>query len=135
MKHLRIVILVLLALLLPIRGAVAATMLCPEGEGTSETPVVAEYGHHDMHADHDMHVDHPAAHHHPSGNAAEEGTSSSDHPANCYFCAIGCCMASMVGTVPSLGQPGLTSSVTLPALSALVPAFHSGGLDRPPRTI
>ena len=44
-------------------------------------------------------------------------------------------MASMVGTVPSLAQPGLTSSVAFPALTAPVTGFQSDGQDRPPRTI
>ncbi len=44
-------------------------------------------------------------------------------------------MASMVGAIPSLGQPGLTSQVTFPVLTAPIPAFQSDGQDRPPRTI
>ena len=134
MKNVRIVILVLLALLLPIRGAVAATMMCPEGEGTSTTQVVSLQTHNDMHAGHEMHSHHSAAHHHPTADASDNDSSSGEHPATCHFCASGCCMASMVGTVPSLGQPGLMSFVTFPALTAPLPAFHSGGQDRPPRT-
>ena len=128
-------ILVLLAILLPIRGAMAATMLCPDGEGPSSAAVVAEHGHHDMQADQEMHADHSSPHHHASGDAPNDDSSSGEHPANCHFCASGCCMASIVGTVPSLGQPGLTSSVAFPALTAPIPAFQSDGQDRPPRTI
>jgi hypothetical protein len=134
-KHLRLFIVVLLAILLPIRGAMAATMLCPDGEGRNSAAVVPEHGHHDMHAGHEMHADHSSAHHQASGDAANDHSSTGEHPANCHFCASGCCMASMVCTVPSLGQPSLISSVAFPALTAPIPAFQSGGQDRPPRTI
>ena len=130
MKHLRIFILVLLAVLLPIRGAVAATMLCAQGEGPSTAAVVAGHG------NHEMHVDHSSAHPHASDDApGDDSSSGGEHPASCHFCASGGCMVSMIGTVPSLGQPSLTSSVTFAALTAPVPAFQSGGQDRPPRTI
>jgi hypothetical protein len=134
-NHFRIFILVLLAILLPIRGAMAATMLCPDGEGPSSAAVVAEHGHDETEAEHGVHADHSSPHHHASGDASNDDSSSGEHPANCHFCASGCCMASIVGTVPSLGQPGLTSSVAFPALTAPVPAFQSDGQDRPPRTI
>ncbi|MEP6874860.1 MAG: hypothetical protein ABI887_10890 [Burkholderiales bacterium] len=129
MKHLRILILVLMSILLPIRGAVAATMLCPVGEGTSTAALFAEQGHDEMHADHSV------THHHASGEAPNDEPSSGEHPTTCHFCASGCWMASIVGMVPSLGQPGLTSSVTFPALTTRIPVFQSDGQDRPPRTI
>jgi len=127
-KRFRILILVLMAILLPIRGAVAATMLCPEGEGTDTVVTVVVHGHHEMHSDH------AASHHHATGDVTD-GSSSVKHPTTCQFCASGGCMASIVGTVPSLEQPGPTSSVSFPALTAPVPAFQSDGQDRPPRTI
>ena len=135
MKRLRIFILVLLAILLPIRGAVAATMLCPEGEAPNSAAVVAVHDHHGMQADHEVHVDDSSAHHQAHEEAPDDDSSSGEHPTNCHFCASGCCMASMVGTVPSLGQPGLTSPITFPALTARIPAFQSDGQERPPRTI
>jgi hypothetical protein len=134
-RYLRIAILLLMSILLPIRGAVASTMLCPEAAGTAAATVVAAHSHHDVHAEHEMRADDPALHHHASGVASDDDSSSDEHPDTCHFCASGCCMAAMVGTVPSLGQPGLTSSVRFPALTARVPAFQSGGQDRPPRTL
>jgi hydroxyethylthiazole kinase-like sugar kinase family protein len=130
-KHLRIIILVMLSILLPIRGAVAATMLCPDGEGTGTVAVAAGQDDHAMHADHQMHADH----HHALEEAPGTDTTSADHPATCHFCASGCCMASMVGTVPSVAEPSLTTSVVFPALSTRIPAFQSDGQERPPRTI
>ena len=135
MKHLRVFILVLLAVLLPIRGVMAATMLCPEGVGSNLTLIAPVHKQNDMHTGHDMHSDHSAAHHHSSTDASDDSSSSGEHPANCHFCASGCCMPSMVATVPCLGLPGPISSVRFPALTAPLPAFHSDGQDRPPRTI
>lgn len=129
MKHLRIIILVMLSILLPVRGAVAATMLCSDGEGTGTAAVVAG------HDDHDVRADHSSAHHDAGEDAPDADSTSADHPATCHFCASGCCMASIVGTVPSLGEPRLTSSVIFPALTARIPAFQSDGQERPPRTI
>lgn len=117
-----------MAILLPIRGAVAATMLCPEGEGTDTAVLVAVDGRHDMHSDH------AASHHHTAKDVTDD-SSSVKHPTTCQFCASGGCMASIVGAVLSLGQHSLTSSVYFPALTAPVPAFQSDGQDRPPRTI
>ena len=135
MKYPRTFVLVLLTVLLPLRGAVAAGMLCPQAEGTRTTNVAAEPVNHGMHADHEMQADLSAAHHHASADASGEETSHAHHPANCHACAGSCCMASMVATVPSLGLPKLTALVTFPALKAPRPAFSSGGQDRPPRTI
>jgi hypothetical protein len=134
-KHLRIFILVLMAILLPIRGAVAATLLCPEAEAPNSTAVVAVHEHHHMQAGHEMQADHASMRHHVGEGAPNHDSSSGEHPTTCHFCASGCCMASMVGTVPFFGQPSVTSSVAFPALTAAVPAFQSGGQDRPPRTI
>lgn len=139
-KHLRIFILVLLAVLLPIRGAVAASMLCPEGEGAPTTQRVAEQGHHGMQAGEAMqatpesHADHATAHAHTSTDAADDNACSSDHASTCHLCASGCCMVSMVGFARPLGQLGLPSVVKFPALNAATLAFQSGGQDRPPRT-
>jgi hypothetical protein len=87
------------------------------------------------HDGHGMHADHSAAHHHASDEVPNADNSSGDHPATCHFCASGCCMASIIGTVPSLGEPDLTSLVVFPALTARIPAFQSDGQERPPRTI
>jgi hypothetical protein len=128
-KHLRIFILVLLAVLLPIRGAMAATMLCPDGKGPGTAVVVTEHAHHDTQADHS------AAHHHASNDVANTDSSAGEHPTTCHLCASGCCMASIFGAVPSLAEPGLTYTVIFPELTTRIPAFQSDGQDRPPRTI
>jgi hypothetical protein len=134
-KRLRIVILVLLSVLLPIRGALAATMLCADGAGTgNSTSVVAHEGH-GMHAGHAMQAGDAPAHQHAVAEAPNADASSADHATTCHLCASGCCMASIVGAVPTIAQPGLNSTVIFPTLDVRVPAFQSDGQERPPRTI
>jgi hypothetical protein len=71
-KFVRILILVLLTVLLPVRGAVAAAMLCPGEASTMGTAATAGHGEHDMHADHDMEVQHSATHDHSHWAASDE---------------------------------------------------------------
>ncbi len=134
-SRLRIFILVLIAVLLPVRGAVAASMLCPQGVGTNEAAFVAEHGHHDVHSERGMHAGVSAVHHDASAEATNNDSSSGEHPTTCHFCAGGCCMACIVNTFSSTGQSELNSSVSFPALTAPAASFQSGGQDRPPRTI
>lgn len=137
MKNLRVVILVLLALLLPIRGAMAAAMLCPgDGSGPSSAAAV-EQVHVVMPAEHGLHDAQATAHHHPSdGDASDDDTSVSDgQPTACQVCASGCCLTPLAFAPPSVQARVLTTSAVCPALSLAIPAFESGGEDRPPRTI
>ena len=137
MKNLRVVILVLLALLLPIRGALATAMLCP-GEGSGAGAVVAiEDGDMSMPAEHGLHAAQATAHHHPSDGDASDGDKSvSDgHQTACQVCASGCCLTPLAFAPPSVQARVPTTSAFCPALSLAIPAFESGGQDRPPRTI
>jgi hypothetical protein len=136
-KTLRIVILVLLAFLLPIRGAVAAAMLCPGGGDGRTAAVAVEQGHHETQAAHGMHDEHAAAHHHPSAGDTPDADASSSggHQPACQFCASGCCVTPLAFAPPSVQSPRLAATVSFPALCAPVPAFQSDGQDRPPRTI
>ena len=136
MKNLRVVILVLLALLLPIRGAMAAAMLCP-GEGSGAGAVVAvEKGDVAMPAEHGLPNEQPTAHHHSSdGDASDHDTSVPDgHQTACQVCASGCCLTPLAFAPPSVQARVLTTSIVSPALTLTIPAFESGGQDRPPRT-
>ena len=133
MKQLRLFILILLSVLLPVRGALAATMLCPEGEATGTAVAVAGHEHHELQSDPAPHADHSAAHHHAGEAANSDESPSGEHPTTCNFCASGCCMASICGVVPCVAPLGPTASVVFPLLTAPIPAFQSGGQDRPPR--
>ena len=136
MTYLRTLILVLLAVLLPIRGAVAAAMLCPGEAVTIGVVAVAEHGHHDMHAGPYMDAHHTAAHDHHSHGHPSNGSPSDTHQSACQFCAGGgCCVTPLAFAPPSVANPVLITSAAFPALTARVTVYYQDGQDRPPRTI
>lgn len=135
MKQLRIVILVLLAVLLPIRGAVAAAMVCPKGAASQTVTAAAEHGHHDMHADHGLHGHEAASHHGADEGAPSDDAAGAEHAGTCQFCVTGCCVTPLASAPLEIAGPLLTDSVTFPALCAPIAAFQSEGQERPPRTI
>jgi hypothetical protein len=127
----------MLAVLIPVRGAVAAAMLCPvAGVGIriemrlahapsahhasmDAAAIASGHAHHD-HAHHDLG---PAGHDHgPASNG------------KCDVCSAFCSVTTMVGSPPTVSAPELAST-TFPRLSAPDPSFLSGGQERPPRSI
>lgn len=135
--NLRVVIMVLLALLLPIRGAMAAAILCPADGSSPSSATAVEQDHIAMSAEHGLHDEQAGAHHPLSdGNAANDDTSVSDgQPSACQVCASGCCLTPLACAPPSVQVRVLTTSAFDPALALAIPAFASGGQDRPPRPI
>jgi len=134
-KHLGTFILVLLTALLPVRGAVAAAMLCPGEASTISTTAAAGHGGHDRHAGHDMDRHHTATHDHSHGPASDD-SSSRAHATACQLCAGGgCCVTPLAFAPPSVESPLLIASVAFPALTARILDYQSDGQDRPPRTI
>jgi len=113
-KTVRVVFLVLLALLIPIRGAVAGAMLCPQG---SESSSVAH-----------QHDQAGSPHH-------DEQAGSAEHTSACNICASFCSMTPMLSAMPTLVRAMLASTVTFPEFTAAAPTFQSDGQDRPPRSI
>jgi hypothetical protein len=136
-KNLRVVILVLLALLLPVRGARAAAMLCPDDGSVPSPPVAVEQVHVAMPAEHGLHNEQATSLHQPSdGHAPDHDTSvSGGHPTACQVCVSACCLAPLAFAPPSVQARVLTISAVFPALALAIPAVESGGQDRPPRTI
>lgn len=140
MRTIRIWLLVLLAVLLPVRGAVAAAMLCPPtGAGGPETVLVAGSGmdHHAMdaveHAPHE-HADHQMEH---AENDADAPASGGHHDGfgKCNLCCDFCSMTPLLSTLPSIPTPSNLSSVQFPDPFAPAPSFLSDGQERPPRSI
>ena len=123
----RIWLLVLLAVLIPVRGAVASAMLCPPaGTGASTE---AQAHHHPAHgADHD----HAAG---ADAGAADSGSGHHDHGTadKCNLCASYCSLTGLVSHSPSVPAQHLAAA-TFPGVNAPVPSFFSGGQERPPRT-
>lgn len=132
MKPLRTFVLLLLVLLLPVRGAVAATMPCSTAGETPQARVaVHDHGGHAHHSEHGAHgdsADHDHAGSHHDGKAG--------HADICNLCASGGCHATpLAAAPPEVLDPLLTARVVFPALSVAAPAFQSDGQERPPRSI
>jgi len=127
--------LLLLAVLLPIRGAVAAAMLCPVAEtgsqvelrlhdrssGHSAMDESAPIGHVSMHSDHAA-----GAHHHDDG---------AGQPDKCNLCSAFCSVTPLVSNPPAVFAPLDTAAASFPDLSAPAATFLSDGQERPPRII
>ncbi|KQY88305.1 DUF2946 family protein [Pelomonas sp. Root1444] len=119
MKPVRICLLLLFALLLPLRGAVAAAMLCPAGGAG-------------MHGE--LGTQPPMDHaHHGAGHAHDD----SHHPAGtdkCTLCAAFCSLTPLPSAAPALPEPLGRIAVGLTDHAAPPPDFFSDGQERPPRT-
>lgn len=123
-KLLRIWLLVLLAVLLPVRGAMAVAMVCPPaGKVPAQLVVEHEAGKELEQAAH--------AHH-------DEGASDPSHasaPDSCNMCAASCSTPPLTRAFEGLQGPIELSSAAFPTVSSPAPTFQSDGQDRPPRTI
>lgn len=121
-NRLRVLVLIFVSLLLPVRGAVAAAMLCAPA---ARAAMQGSVHHHDpasMSTAAGAHAGHP-----------EAGATPQDDGARCGTCASGCCAPCMVG--PSLAVPAPTAPpvAAFPPLQAPVAQFQSEGPERPPR--
>ena len=129
-KTLRLCLLLLLAALLPLRGAIAAAMPCA-GIG-HQAPVALDgaqdHSEHHMHSvadgdEQDLDHDHGASHHEHAGAD------------RCNLCSS-CCsatpmLATFSSTVVALEEP----AADYPAFQASASTFLSDGQERPPRSI
>jgi hypothetical protein len=127
-KALRLCLLVLLALLLPLRGAVAAAMLCPGGQAAQaqlSVPMMADPA--AMHHDHAAML---AAQAHAQHGGGQHGDGEQ---AKCNSCCDFCALSSLPAAEPQL--PAVPVPVTAIYAPLQVPAasFVSVGPERPPR--
>jgi hypothetical protein len=138
-KAVRIWFLLLLAGLLPARGAVAAAVLCPVGTGGVQQEMVlsGEAARHD--AMEHMHgptagLEQAAEHGH---TAHDDRRASHEHTTSdrCNACSAFCSLTPLVTSVPSVFEPLDPPGVKFSELSAPAPSFLSDGQERPPRTI
>lgn len=134
MKTVRIWFLLLLALLLPLRGAVAAAMLCPVGS----TGAQVELNAHERSLTHEV-MDHDAmaheghVHHHGSADHGHEHHQSGS--GKCNMCSAFCSLTPLLSSVPTLAEPLDPTAVEFSEISAPAPNFFSDGQERPPRTL
>lgn len=141
-KLLRVWLLVLLAVLLPVRGAMAAAIGCaPAGAPVSSQAVVAGAG-----AGHHAHAHDGAAHGHADAGHAHAGHGTAEghagvhddgksHLDKCNLCSASCSATPLVREVAGVPELNDAGSATFPSLFAPAPTFLSDGQERPPRSI
>lgn len=133
MKIARILLLVLLSALLPIRGVMAAALPCAGATGA----------HGDMHA---MHSSHGGHHDEASAGAHEHMDAGMDQghqhhhegatgQGTCNLCSACCSVPPLASAIPGVPLPHAVASVAFPDLTFPVPGFLSEGQERPPRSI
>ena len=131
MKQLRVWLLLLLMLLLPIRGAMAAAMLCLPQNGHQNVMVqhLGDSGGHD-HGHHGHGAQAPA----DDAQTGQGGDLASLNADDCNLCASFCSLTPLASSSPDLSPPWARAALN-PAPSVPAPSFVSDGEDRPPRTI
>ena len=149
----RLWLLLLLAVLLPFRGALAAAMPCMSagegGHGMAQmmgAHAQPENGHgHDHGNDHHRGHDqghgqvHGAGPHVPdAADAQHVGHASAHHdpsaPDQCSACSACCASPSLPSAPMGIDEPAVLAAVSFPAFSAPEPSFQSDGPERPPRS-
>ena len=127
MKSFRLWLLLLLAVLLPIRGALAAGMLCPVGGFGIQAEVqftTHAHSHHEASAQ-----DHGADHGHGGGSHGD-----SDSADKCNLCSAFCSVTGLVGAGVTVAEPQ-TGPTVFPHVRAPLASVVPDGQERPPRTI
>jgi hypothetical protein len=114
-KTFRLFVLVLLAMLLPLRGVSAAALLC-EQQPSSHTVA--------------------SVHDHELAGASSDDHSRHDHSDidKSRHC-LSSCSAPLLMEMPSIAAPVAIGTTVFPHLAALAPTFLSDGQERPPRSI
>ena len=102
--------------MLPVRGVMAAAMLCPPTAG--ETSLASQ-----VHAMSSSAGDH---HQHHDGMAGQD---------TCKLCSACCSVPPLPSAAPAVPLPHAFAAAAFPALAAPAPSFLSDGQERPPRSI
>jgi len=129
-KFLRLFLLVVLAALLPVRGAMAGFMLCPPVGAAQQAELQASG--HEAHHEHPQAADH-AAHHHEAA-AHHDESPAPDHD-QCNLCSAFCSLTPLPSAMPGVPPPLEVSAASFPDFAAPAPSFVCGGQERPPRSI
>lgn len=130
----------LLCLLLPVRGAVAAAVLCGSGDqGAAAAAQLADLP--QATDDAALHPAHPHHHHADAGanaSAADSSTShlphgSTAHAGGCHTCAAFCGAAALPSAPLVLPAVPAPSALRFPPLTLAASVYQTDGQDRPPR--
>ena len=121
------ILLLLVAFLLPIRGALASVgLLCH----VDDAQVAAMTSHQHDSADHVFQHQSPETHHdHSTGHDAPAQSDT------CKYCAAVCSVPPVAPAEPTLQQPVFARGERFAAVTVLTSGPYIGGLERPPRTI
>ena len=127
MKSLRAFLLILLAVLLPLRGAIAAEGLCTMAHGPMGASHAAGHGSHDVGRA-------SASHQHHASAAAQHAHGEHQGGANpCNFCSA---FGGIAGPIAPLTVPARSPGAKVFARVDAPPArLIAGRLERPPRTL
>ena len=142
MKSFRVWLLVLLTVLLPLRGALAAAMMCPVAGAAGQTGVqIAERAHDHGHSHgHPTSGDHAASAHHAGPELATQDAdhhdlaSVGDPSDKCNLCSAFCSVTGMVSGRATTAEPRAVV-IGFPHRYAPPSSFIPDGQERPPRTI
>lgn len=132
----RTLTLLVLVTLLPLRGALAAAMLCPPAAAGVQT----EVGLHEAHMRHHAASDSFFAHGHEARDMGNVQSSEIDEWSavaqdKCDVCSTFCSVTPLLGSVPRLALAQDLAQAYHPALDAAAASFLSDAQERPPRTI
>ena len=134
MKHLRVWLMLLLMVVLPVRGAMAAAMLCLPQDGAQSQKVMVQHLGGDSGGHDHGHHGHAAQAHADDAQTGQGGDLVSLDADDCNLCASFCSLTPLASTAPDLRHPWARTALN-PAPSVSAPSFVSDGEDRPPRTI
>jgi len=119
-KSLRIFVLVLLAMLLPLRGVSAAALLCEQHPASHTGMAVAVHDHATVSATAQDHAQHEHDH-----RGVDKG----------HHCLASCSATPLMSALPTVASPATAGTAVFPHFAAPAPTFQSDGQDRPPRSI
>lgn len=127
-------------LVLPVRGAMAAAMLCLPQDGPQSQKVMVQHLSGESSKVHD-HALHDHGQHGHGQHAQADGTQAGQDDDlvsvtadDCNLCASFCSLTPLASTTSDLRHPRARAALN-PAPSVPAPSFVSDGEDRPPRTI
>lgn len=135
-KTVRLLLLVLLALVLPLRGALANVTWCMDRAHGAGHAVSTAHEHGSAHGD-DGHAhggEHAHADHLLSASSGGSGDATDDPCAeHGSVCAASCAAPPIMSAPPVVLAPMAAAATPFPALTAPPPSHPSEGQERPPR--
>lgn len=132
MKTLRLFLLVMLALTLPFRGAVAQIACCGDLPANGQAGAAQLQAHDHGQAQHHGHEMHAQA----STQAADGAEPAAGNtPDGCHHCAAFCSSPAFASTPLLMPLPVAVATAQFSALSAPPPSHPGEGQERPPRRI